>query len=358
MEIYIATFVCLLILKEVPNFFGRMDRTLNSMIGMLAFAALLWLAAFRINTGTDFDTYAQIWDRTLVLSKVAIDDVFFGYLEPLFVATNLLLKTMSDSRTLFFASYALLTLYPLHRAIKSFRVNQAHAYVVYFSIFYLPYALNAMRQAVAMSLLLVALKYILTGRKYIVWLIALIAGGFHFTGFLILVIYYANQIFSKKNWKPESVLLIGLPCAIAIGQLGMGGKIFFALFEYKFETYAELFSETTSISSMAFRIGLAMILVVGARASPTDRPLRQLINIYLLGLFFYFGLSEFNMLATRFNMFFRVMEVIIIPLVGSRQRGARWILVYVLTSGLLFATLWAIANEPDYKYRSIFSFFL
>ena len=83
--------------------------------------------------------------------------------------------------------------------------------------------------------------------------------------------------------------------------------------------------------------------------------MRQLLNIYLLGLFVYLGLSEFNVLATRFNMFFRVLEVILIPLVMSRLRGPKFALIYITTTALLFATLWTVANEPDYQYQSILS---
>lgn len=355
MEIYFVAFAGLLILKEIPNLHGRMDRNINSVIGLLAFLVLTWLAAVRIDTGTDYNTYAQIWAHTLDVSAATADDVFFQFLEPLFVATNTLLKSITDSSTVFFAFYALLTIYPLHRAIVHFRTNQAHAYIVYLCVFYLPYAFNGMRQAVAMSLFLISLKYILTNSPWTVWLIGIVAGGFHLTGFLIPLVYYAHRVMERRNWNPVTVLMVGLPCAAAIGQTGLGGRIFFAAFDYKLETYSELFSDGNAISSTAFRIALASILVFSARLRSGDRTVLQLLNIYLLGLFVYLGFAEFNVLATRFNMFFRVLEVILIPLVIARLRGPKFALVYVTTIALLLATLWTVANEPDYQYKSIFS---
>lgn len=355
MEIYLVTFTGLLILKEIPTFYGRMDRNLNGAIGLLIFVVLTWFAAFRINTGTDFDTYAQIWARTLDIAASTFGDVFLGFLEPLFVATNVLLKTVSDNSTLFFASYALLTLYPLHRAIVHFKINQAHAYTVYFCAFYLPYTFNGMRQAVAMSLLLYSLKYVLAQRRMPVWLIGIVAGGFHLTGFLIPIMYYFNRLCMRKNWEPATVLVVGVLCSTAVASLGLGGRIFFAVFQYKLETYTELFNEETSIANIGFRIAMASILVIAARVSPSERTVRQLLNIYLLGLFIYLGLSEFNVLATRFNMFFRVIEVILIPMTVSRLRGPKMVIAYVTTTALLFAGLWTVANNPDYRYQSVLS---
>jgi len=332
-----------------------MDRNVNRTIGILAFLLLAWLAAFRVNTGTDYSTYAQIWTNTLDASEATVNDVFFQFLEPFFVATNTLLKTTTDSSVAFFGLYALLTIYPLHRAIVHFRINPAYGYAVYFCSFYLPYAFNGMRQAIAMSLFLYSLKYILANRPLPVWLIGIVAGGFHLTGFLIPLAYYAHRFSDRYNWSPATTLLIGVPCTAAIGQLGLGSKIFFSVFEYKLETYTEIFSEGTSIANIGFRVVLASILVFSARLSPDNRAIRQLLNIYLLGLFFYLGLSGFNVLATRFNMFFRVLEVILIPLVVSRQRGPKMVLVYLVTTALLLASLWTVANEPDYQYQSIFS---
>lgn len=355
MEIYFFTFGALFILKEIPNLHGQTSREINSAIGLLAFFVLTWLAAVRVDTGTDYSTYEQIWAHTLEVSEATAEDVFFQFLEPLFVVTNTLLKSITDSSTAYFALYALLTIYPLHRAIVHFGTNQAHAYIVYLCTFYLPYAYNGMRQAVAMSLFLVSLKYMLAKKPWAVWLIGIVAGGFHLTGLLIPLIYYAHRFMERRDWNPVTVLVVGLPCAAVIGQMGLGGSVFFAAFDYKLETYSELFSEGNAISSTVFRIALASILVFSARMQPGDRTVRQLLNIYLLGLFVYLGLFDFNVLATRFNMFFRSLEVVLIPLVIARLTGPKFALVYVTTTALLLASLWAVANDPDYQYQSVLS---
>ncbi len=355
MEIYFLAFVGLLILKEIPTLHGRTDRNVDRANGQLAFFVLAWLAAFRIDTGTDYATYAEIWARTLDVSETTVDDVFFRFLEPLFVATNTMLKSITDSSTVFFACYALLTIYPLHRAIVHFRINQAHGYIVYLCAFYLPYAFNGMRQAVAMSLFLFSLRYMLANRPLTVWLIGIVAGGFHLTGFLIPLAYYAHRVMNGRHWNPVTVMMIGVPCAAAFGQTGLGGTIFFGAFDYKLETYTELFSEGNAISNTIFRIALASLLVLSSHSRPGDQTVRHILNIYLLGLFFYLGLFEFSVLATRFNMFFRVLEVVLIPLVISRMRGPKSVLVYVTTIALLLASLWTVAKEPDYQYQSILS---
>lgn len=62
------------------------------------------------------------------------------------------------------------------------------------------------------------------------------------------------------------------------------------------------------------------------------------------------------MLATRFNMLFRVLEVLLLPMIALRMTIGRRLVFVSITLALAFATLWVTAAEPDYFYDYALAF--
>ncbi|MCW5569358.1 MAG: EpsG family protein, partial [Dokdonella sp.] len=203
------------------------------------------------------------------------------------------------------------------------------------------------------SIFLLALRPLLANRTASVLGYSIVAAGFHLTGLLIPVAYAVHRLSRRRDFDLRYVLLVGTVVFGAIGLSGLGSRLFFSIFEYKLETYSELFSERTSLPNVLWRLLLASMLLVSARATPASHALRQLLLIYLVGFFIYLALADFNMLATRFNMFFRVLEVILIP--WTLAGLPRWprLSMHALYCGLLVAALLIVAMDPDYAYHSI-----
>lgn len=352
MTIYIAVFVALLLLREVVALEPRSSGVINRVATLLIGVFLAVLTAARIDTGTDFPTYEAIWDYSSTLGNLTVDEVFFRLLEPLFVFTNAVLKSIEPESWFFFFVYGIATIMLLHKAIVWFRANGPHAYLVYVGTFLLPYAFNGMRQALVMSMFLYALRYFFRRRTAMVVLWTVVACGFHLTGILIIVAYVVHRLTEQRELRLSRWFVWGALIASIIGIAGLGGRLFFTLFEQKAETYSELFNEGSSAVNVAVRLFLAGLLVYGASLAPPSRLLRQLLILYSLGLFIYLALSEFNVLATRFNMFYRMLEVILIPMLLDRLRGAQNFLLHAVFTTLMLLALVTIASSPDYDYQS------
>jgi hypothetical protein len=354
MHLYIFTLIALIAAMGAPG--GSRDQAINPnrLLASIGFFWLSLLAAFRYDTGTDFHTYREIWRYAPALSEVSVSYIFLGYLEPLFVATNALLKAVSEQEMIFYAAYGALTMYGVSRAIAQYRINQVYACLVYFCVFYLPYTFNAMRQALAMSLFLLALRPILQGRVREVWLIGVVATGFHFSGVLIIFSFYYLRVVEYFRFSPRVLFIGGSGASLAVGLSGLGGMLYFGVFSGKLETYSELFSEGTSLVNVAVRLALAGLLIFYGTAGQKDEALHRLLKIYLLGLFLYLSLLSFNVLGTRFNMFLRVLEVLLIPAVCMRLGGLNRVCFFVLTTCLLLVALFSVALHPDYSYQTIF----
>lgn len=358
MTIYIAAFVALLLMRELVVVEGQPSGLLNRALTFLTGLFLAVLTAVRVDTGTDFPTYELIWEYTNPLAALTYEDVFLRLLEPLFVLSNAVLKTLQPEPWLFFVVYGGATVMLLHNAIRWFGVNGPHAYLVYLGGFLLPYAFNGMRQALVMSMFLFALRYFFERRNWMVVLWTILAMGFHLTGILIGLAYLVHRFTERREVRISRWIILGCIGSAIVGMLGLGGRLFFAVFEQKAETYAEVFNEGSSLVNVVVRLVLAALLVYGASLARPSRVTRQLLVLYSLGLFIYLGLSEFNVLATRFNMFFRVLEVILIPMVLSQLRGPRAFGLHIAFTTHLLLALLTIASAPEYEYQTALGHFL
>ena len=331
---------------------GSASRPLNMLSGLLALAFLCIAASIRLNTGTDFLTYVEIWERTPTLVESVGTDVIGGFLEPLFAFVNTVLKSISSSQLLFFSFYACLTLVTLHLAIRQINgINQAYAYLLYFSIFYLPYTFNGMRQAVAMSIFLLAVPAIVQSRTRSVLLFSLVATGFHYSGALIGIGYVFLSLCWRWRLGPWQVFALSVAVGGALAASGLLGRLFFIAFPIAMEIYSEVFDAPSSIGNVVSRLGLCiMMLAFTELGRGHRRAVDALLTVYFLGLIIYLALSQFNMLATRFNMLFRVLEVLLLPMIAQRLTIGRRLVFVGITLALALATLWVAATEPDYFY--------
>tara|TARA_B100001105_G_scaffold101383_1_gene81296 strand:+ start:13479 stop:14540 length:1062 start_codon:yes stop_codon:yes gene_type:complete len=346
--IYVVTFVIALALI-VP---GSMHRLFNLLGGLMLLTILCVMTSIRSDTGTDYPTYVAIWDNFPPLDQAHFGDLIGGFYEPLFSVVNALLKTFSSSQFLFFAFYACLTLIVLHVALQRIpRINLPYAYAYYFAVFLLPYTFNAMRQSIAMSIFLLAVPAVVERRTRMVLLLSLVAGGFHFSGFLIGVGYVFLRVCDRLGLKVWTVFLISAGVGVVMAATGLLSRIFFLIFPGTVEVYADLFEATSSVSNIVMRLGLCVLMLVGADAGRGERRhINALLTVYFLGLLIYLALFQFNLLATRFNMLFRVLEVVLFPLIAARLPMGRRLVFAGTTLALALATLLVTAAEPDYFY--------
>lgn len=337
---------------------GSASRPLNMLSGLMALAFLCIAASIRLNTGTDFQTYVEIWDRTPTLTESVGASVIGGFLEPLFAVVNSVLKSISSSQLLFFSFYACLTLGTLHLAIRQTKgINHAYAYLLYFSIFYLPYTFNAMRQAVAMSIFLLAAPAIVQGRTRAVLLLSLLATGFHYSGALIGIGYAFLSLCRRWRWSPWQVFAISVAVGGGLAASELLSRLFFIAFPGAMEVYSEVFDAPSSVSNVLLRLGLCVMMLAYVDLGRGERrPVDALLTVYFLGLIVYLALFQFNMLATRFNMLFRVLEVLLLPMIALRLTIGRRLVFVSITLALAFATLWVTAAEPDYFYDYALAF--
>jgi len=319
----------------------------SDTIGLFFIVILSFIASIRYRVGTDFSSYESIWNGIRPLGEHQT----YTYLEPGFVYFLSFLKLFSNSSVLFFSTMSILTLYILYKGIK--KINNINIYVaiaLYFMIFYMPYLFNGMRQALSMSIFIYSLTYIINGNFKKVLFLSLIATSFHVTGFLILISYFISKI--KINL--VYYFLLGVLISFLFYYFGVLGYLVDLLTPGKFTTYANSWGKT-SFFQLVVRTMIAIFFIFSATKVIKNKFFVKTVMIYLIGYFIYISLADANMLATRFNMFFRVLEIILfsILLYQSKYLFNRiifFIFTFIMSGSIFYLNI----SNPDNIYESIF----
>jgi hypothetical protein len=347
--IYLITFIIFIFLTMLNG----LVRGLNTPVAVVMIAWMTLLASIRYETGTDFFTYTQVWSLSPALADITLNGIISGFFEPLFVVSNAVLKTFTTSPTAFFTFYACLTIIPLAAALARFDINRAYALLLYLCIFYLPYTFNGMRQSVAMTVFILAVPAILQHRTRDVILWTLLAAGFHSSGFVIAISYCFLRLSEHWNMKGWKVFAVSAVIGGVFAATNTIGQLFFRFFPELVTVYSEIFVQSSSWSNVLMRLGICGLMLLGLnQGKGPRRSIEQLFIIYCLGLLIYLSLSHFNMLATRFNMMFRVLEIVMFPMIMMRLSREKRLLFATLTiifAAMLFLT---VAQHPDYHYKT------
>lgn len=297
----------------------------SKYIGSFFIFILITIATIRYKTGTDFDSYTSIWEGISSLSDGAAGR---EYLEPGFRYLLSFLKMFTDSPVLFFGVMATITLCFFYSGLKKIEdINIYVAIFFYFMIFYIPYAFNAMRQAVAMSIYIYSLSYILNKRFKAVFLLSILASSFHISGILILLSYMIIKI----KFNLIYFFVLGTVISFLLYYTGFISSLIDLTFGNKFSLYVENYGRI-STSQLYFRTVLAIFFVLLSSYVLRIDSYKKIVLMYLLGYFLYIILADAGMMATRFNMFFRVLEIILFSMVLHQSR-------YILNRVFIFIFL-------------------
>lgn len=339
--IYIILFI-LFIFSSLKEIFIEKDRF--SPIFFLTI--LLILATIRHGTGTDFNNYLELWEYIEPLNqKFTINH---GGIEPGFVLIISILKIFTNSPIIYFGVCAFFALVPMYIGLKKIPVEYllTSLFIFYLS-FYIPYPFNGMRQAISMSLLVFSVPYMIEKKTFTVIVLSLIASSFHMTGFLIFISY----ILTTLNLNLKSFFIGGFVLSIILWRTQILSHFLFNFLGVNSVVYRDLFDSNTSLFQLLTRsILIVVILYFGHKVD--DDVFKKLLIIYLTGYFIYIALFDLNMLATRFNMFFRVLEIILIPILlnNCKNKATKLALLIIFLIPCIYSFYMTI-KVPDNYYK-------
>lgn len=268
---------------------------------------LFILSSMRFATGTDFYSYFYLFKASTPITE-GVD--YYTYYEVGFRVITSIVKFFTDSSIIYFTLLSFIPLYFLYLSIRKYYINYYMASFMYLCVFYLAYVYNGIGQSIIMSIFLYLLEDIFKYRTLKIVIIATLAIFIHKSALMIFVAYGIFILFKKI--KIDYIFYMGMLVSFIIYKLKIATILFSIIFsDALINVYLENFIEPTSLFQIVTRTSIVIILFYFYKKMPNNAFYRNVFLIYLGGFFLYISFSEFNMLATRINMFFRITEILL-----------------------------------------------
>lgn len=301
--LYFSVFLLLLFC----SFHELETRKSSRQIFNIVYLFLTFMLVFRQGQGSDYYNYRQVYNEI----ASTLDNSFLGallYTDPGYSLINIIaikcgigykfmtmlisLATMVISRPFFFRYCG--------RSIASL--------LLFFPMGFLIYYFSAVRQALAMSIILSSVPPLLLNskKKWHFFISVLIASMFHLSAIVCLIIPFVYNIRIPK-W--ASIVIICISVVMSFGGVEWMFQHLPAPLAIRMNNYSGG-SESSYLAISLRLIDLIPILLIKARFYNRYPYLRRISNLLLVGFVLYALLSFSDLTASRMNYYFRMFEVL------------------------------------------------
>jgi len=327
------------------------NRTFLRKASFFLVLILIALATFRFDTGTDFMTYLYFWEAVTPLYNGV--DYGYEYYEIGFRYFSSFVKIFGQDSVIFFFSLSSFSLLVFYQGLKKYYINKNLAIFMYLCVFYLAYVFNGVGQALTMSMFILSLNYIFEKKTINILMISILATLIHKSGIFILLAYILYRFLN--NIRINYLFYIGVPLMFIVYKLNLLITIFSILFPDMVHVYTEVFSEKTSLFQLMTRFLIVTLLFYFYQKMPHNKFYKNVFLLYLIGFLLYIGFADFNMLATRINMFFRITEIILFANVVMYTKNIfSKNLIFLIIVIIYSYSYFILISNPDFFYKSIF----
>ena len=322
---------------------------------VFVFITLLLTASLRFEVGDDWHSYVGFYtDRDLS------QNVEFGYrlindfFSDLGLPYNLFLLLI-NSVALFF-TYKFIYL--------NAKSKQIGLLIFFYDIFFYLF-LSGLRQAIALSVILIGFNYLIRKRVLGYILAVLIASTFHKSALIALLIYFIPRerfnfysIFkSIKFYFALCVVIFITYVPIDFFLKFIEDSFFKNIIYYLEEHYKSENIETAYYVGAVKRSILIFLYILYRRHLPRDSLTHYFFNIYIIGflIFLTFYLLSPD-IGTRLALYFTIFEILIIGnLVYYIPRFKDKFLIFITYIALTVIKLFDYVTRDSYQYHSVLS---
>lgn len=351
----IGLFIFMLLILSV--FYDNLKN--SKMVLFFLLFGLFIMASIRFNIGTDYPKYYNFFVNIKPFNFNPYFSTGYEHLEPLFRYTVSVLKNVFVSPIFYFSFWAFITLAFVWKGIKDQSDNYLLSIFVFYCIIYVNYLFNGIRQGIVMGIFLFSTKYIIERKFKSVLIISIIATLLHTSGIFILLAYF----FSKIKIKNRFILILIIPISIFIWKFGLGEKLFCSIAQFFPDfiqqiifVYVIKFFYPLTILNFLQRLLILIPLIFFYPKLSDDDTFRILFPVYYWGCVFYLLLGFFGLFIARINMFFRMTEVILIPILYEciKTRNQKLVVLFVIMCWGFTVLSWVYFKEAYYPFKTIF----
>lgn len=306
-------------------------------------------AGVRYYMGTDYNNYYLLFETMTDPKLIPHYEIGFLY------GVHLLKKIGLNSFQIFFF-ISVISFWFIKKGICINSKSIGISLMIYFSIFMIPFNFNAIGQGIIIGIFLYSIEMMKNKETKKIILITLIASLIHTSGIIIIISYIVYRL----NLQMKNILILSIIATIVLFINRIIGaviiKILPAFISERFYSYFSIINMPVDLVSVGQRL-LIMILILIFAYQNIDEHNKKILQIYVLGFLLYALFAGNRLFATRINLGFRVLEVILLPNIMFFMKKKEYKLgIFLIISLLSILVLVSnFSNENIYPYRHLWS---
>lgn len=325
-------------------------------VEQLIIILLILFAGLQLNFSDDYQSY-----RGLFSEINSIKDVINTILEPGFAVLIFTFKKIGLGFNTFLLFIAFCSITLKKKAIKKLSSLPYLSLLLYFLLYYITQDVIQIRQGLAIAVCFYAIIFVTEKNPFAFFGAVFIAITFHYSAIIFLPVYFLKNI----NLKNKRLILFLVFISLLISSVNILSIInwvntSFLHSSYIFHKLKIYDTVSISIISVTFIIRL-LIYIFYIFFTDNDNQNKLYANIYLLGIFIFSMFHSVEILAARFTIYFRFIEILMIPDIYKSARKcenkSKKIMMYTFLLFMLFYYILKfvlVLIDPNYLfYQSI-----
>ena len=276
---------------------------------IFGFLFLVFFIGFRYDVGTDYNNYLEIFERT---ADASFEKIFASDIEPfvsiLFKVSSLFLL---DAR-LIFLILGFLTLWPIYRVNKIYDYKYLPYSVLSYSILFLPFGLNGIRQGIAAGFALLSFVFLNEDKKKNATFYFLVAVLFHASSLVVLPYLIAIIVAKRKkiNFTWLNIIITGSVSVIVLFFLkDILSQAGFSQYNYILN---DIDIDSISLVSVVVYIPILVLPFCFQTSKDKTNNINILRNLMISGALFTIVGSAAQYLS-RFGLYFLMPSILLLP---------------------------------------------
>lgn len=350
MYAYLLSYIILFVLTLKEITIKKYSQNQMSILIILFIFIFTYWAGIRYGIGTDYYNYLNIFQGINSFSD-------YNYLEPGFRFIVTIVKKLGFSEFSLFFVFAFILLCFMLVGIKKNSKYPVFSIFIFMTVFYIGYVFNGLRQGIAMSLLVFVLKDIELKNFKKVFVYTILGMTIHYSAVFIIIGYFFNKIIIKKM---HYILMTIIFMFIVVINDFWSDIIIHLMPEYialKINLYSYNYESEIDLLGIMQRLMIIFPFILYFNFLKRDNDSFEVIfKLYYLGFIFYSIFSFQEVFATRINMYFRILEIILFPYLLT-LRINRFEKLFLFLFIIIWATTLYITDlsQPlNYPFRTLF----
>lgn len=344
MEIYVYLFGGILVL----SYFESWLKSRNALLLGIVMSAFVLSIGLRGTLGTDTMNYIYSWNHTPTLIDFQSSvEYFLCYNEIGFFIISVLLKTIYNDVDFYFLIISLLTSIALFKSMREYAYYPLLSLLLYCARFLLLRDINQIRAALAIAIVIYAIKFIENSNLKMYLLYTFLALSIHTSAVITLPLFFVKKLnLNKKHI--AYIVITAFAVSLTLSPF-IEGNVRELTIKYAF---AESYTSGKYVGDVGLKNFMIyyQIIVLFAYTYFEDS-LNQykyyyiFRNLYLFSTVLMIVFSDFLVISSRLATIYATLEIFIIPMIFQaitsryRMRSLHWVFVAMIACSIFYMNL-------------------